>query len=257
MAAVLLNQPRPRAGLAAEKLKATGVEAVELSCHTLSPVAAGQQELAQLPVQTFDRVVFVSPSAVMFAEPELRGRLAAGQVAAIGQGTATVLVESGLSGDDSQILRPRQPPFDSAALMQLPAMQSGVIKSMLVVAGTQARTDWIAAAVAADIACTTVAVYRGERQPPDALAYGQLNRLRSENAAAVLVVGSVSEFQGLLHWLATLGDGQQMLAWLQLQPTVAPHGRIARQLTQAGWHRVSTTRGGQTLLDAALELAAH
>lgn len=241
--------------MAAEKLKTTGVEAVELSCHTLSPVAKGQQQLAQLPVQSFDRVVFVSPSAVMFAEIVLRGRLAAHQVAAIGQGTATVLVESGLSPDDSQILRPRQPPFDSFALMQLPTMQPGVIKSMLVVAGKQARTDWIEAAAAADISCTTVAVYESQLQPPGSLAYEQLNRLRSQNAAAVLVVGSVSEFQGLQQWLAMFGDGQQMLAWLQLQPTIAPHGRIARQITQAGWQRVSTTRSGQTLLDAALELA--
>lgn len=266
MAAVLLNQPQPRAGMAARTLRAAGRTVIELPGHRLLPDTTGQQRLQGLATDAYDRVIFVSPSSVMFAEAVLAGRLRTGQLACIGQGTATVLhnnpsFATGEAGE--HVIRPRQPPFDAAALMRLDGMQPGQVRRLLVVAGANARTDWIDAARARGIDCELATVYHSEPVEPDERAGQQLDTLAGDEQPALLVVGSVAEFNRLLRWLEHGSDNATQRAmpreatvlWLRAQAALAPHGRIAAHMVQAGWTAVQTTRAGQTLLDAALELS--
>ncbi|MGB7301417.1 MAG: uroporphyrinogen-III synthase [Burkholderiaceae bacterium] len=259
MAAFILNQPQPRASLAADKLRADGHGVVELAFHRLEPIADELTRLSQIDITVYDRIVFASPSSVAFSVPALAGKigddLASPRVAAIGQGTATVLLETGLIADDASIIRPRRPPFDSAALVQLPLMQPGVIESLLVIRGQQGRTDWIESYQQAGVRVTCVPIYRSQLIAPSSQVTDTLSNLICNGAAAVIVVGSVSEFTALLHWLTAAND-KRLLGWMQNQLTVVPHARIGTALTKAGWTDIRPTMAGQTLLNAALELAS-
>lgn len=254
MAAFVLVQPQPRAGLAAARLLADGHQAIALAFHQLLPVADAIEQLAKTDPTTFDRIVFASPSSVAFSVDALIGRLHACSVAAIGQGSATVLVQSGLVADDNQIIRPRTPPFDSAALSALDEMSSDRVRSLLVVRGTEGRTDWIERYQAAGTRVKCSQVYRSEALTPHQTVLDQLNALMSAQLKPVLVVGSISEFNGLNEWLTDRARGP-LRAWMQALPTIVPHGRIAAALANAGWQTLHTTKAGQTLHQAALELA--
>jgi uroporphyrinogen-III synthase len=240
--------------MAAARLSDEGHQAVELSFHQLLPLADAINALRNTDPTEFDRVVFVSPSSVAFSQSALAGRLDECFVAAIGQGSATVLVQSGLVADDTQIIRPRTPPFDSAALSAMDAMDPSQVQSMLVVRGTDSRNDWIESYRSAGTRVDTVEIYQSEPVVPDASVSQKLGELMDGQTNSVLVVGSISEFKSLNDWLSGEANGA-LRTWIQALPTVVPHGRIAAALTTAGWQTLHTTKAGQTLHQAALELA--
>jgi len=254
LASFVLVQPQPRAGLAATRLVADGHQAIELAFHRLEPRDGAIAELANTDPNEFDRIVFASPSSVAFSVDALAGQLKDCFVAAIGQGSATVLVQSGLVADDSEIIRPRTPPFDSAALSALDAMDPSQVQSMLVIRGTDGRNDWIEAYRAAGTRVETAQIYQSTPVVPDASIARQLENLIAGKEKPVVVVGSVAEFNGLNEWLG--GDAKAALrTGMQALPTIVPHGRIAAALCDAGWQTLHATKAGQTLHQAALELA--
>ncbi len=254
MAAFVLVQPQPRAGLAARRLESDGHEAIELAFHQLVPINHAIAKLAIADVGQYDRIVFASPSSAAFSNEALSGRLKSCNVAAIGQGSATVLVQSGLVAGDDEIIRPRTPPFDSAALSALPAMRSDAIRSMLVVRGTGGRSDWIENYRSAGVRVDLAEIYRSEAVTPPSAIREKLTALMKDKQSPVVIVGSMSEFNALNEWLGS-ADSSALRHWLQARSTIVPHGRIAAALADAGWKDLHTTKAGQTLHQAALELA--
>ena len=144
MAAIVLTQALPRAKALAQQIRDAGFEPVRLSFQQLEPIEAATNRLAGLRISDDDRLVFVSPSAVHFAQPVL-ARLAQWcphGMAVVGPGTEAALRAScpGL-----EPIRPAQPPFDADALTALPAMQAGAFGTLVVLRGEQGRDDWIEA----------------------------------------------------------------------------------------------------------------
>jgi uroporphyrinogen-III synthase len=102
-------------------------------------------------------------------------------------------------------------------------MSAERVKSMLVVRGTDGRNDWIEHYKAANTQVQTAEIYRSESIEPNDTVIEQLNALMSTNEHVVLVVGSISEFNGLNEWLSRDNSGRSALKiWMQTLPTVVP-----------------------------------
>ncbi|WP_257785868.1 uroporphyrinogen-III synthase [Jeongeupia sp. USM3] len=196
-------------------------------------------EAALAALETFDLVVFVSPTALDLAFAQLgRGWPAGIPVAVVGPGSAARARELGAT---TVISPPAQ--HDSEGLLQEAGMQRLAGRRVLLVRGDGGREILPDALVQRGAALTVVAAYR--RTAPD-LDDAGLARLLDAGVDAVLV--SSSEAAAKLYALAGGAARERLQSLLYF----APHPRIVAALHEHGATRVVHCAGGDAATLASL-----
>ncbi len=252
MATVILTQPEPRAGLIADTLRQAGIQSVSLSFSRLQALPDGLAQLRARLGESFDRIIFVSPSAVWFARSLLPAIMAACPrgIAVIGAGTESALVEQlGGSAKDVPLIRPEHAPFDADALLALPAMTADLVRSIVVVRGRQGRDDWIEGCRARGLTVSTVCLYERLALEPAQAESERLTALAATDESALIMVTSVAHARQLCSW----GEGRPFAQWLQRQTCLVSHPRVATCLTDGGFSAIAFAPDQGSLVDAAIQ----
>jgi len=260
MVTCLLTQPQPRVAALCEQVRAAGAEALELAFNRLEPIAGAEASLRALDFERFDRIVFVSPSAVWFARAaiDMMARADRPRIAVIGAGTDDALhaQRPGLP-----TLRPASGPYDAEHLAAMPEMQAKSNRAMLVIRADRGRDDWIARCREQGVEVTVIALYRSVATNPDLAAIETLGRLAVSQARVITLVSSMGLAERLIGWQpGVLADrsGQNAVslsAWLRDQPVLVSHPRIAGRLTDGGFGSMVLPSDGQSLVGAAIQWA--
>lgn len=216
---VLLTQPRARAEAFARRLAARGARPYIFPGIALAePTDARGFDACVGRLDTYDMVVFVSPSAVEAAMPAFRASRpewpGATRIAAVGQGTAGALRAYGI--DD--VLAPASS-SGAAALLALPALRAAPPKRVLIVRGEGGRDDL--AQGLAELGSHTDHAECFRRVRPNADSTELLRAWRA-GGVDVVVVTSVEILDNLTAML-----GQEGAALLRSTPLVTHHARIA------------------------------
>lgn len=248
MVTVLLTQPQPRVVAAAAQLQAAGLQPVMLTFTRLEALPTAATELASLDPAQFQRIVFVSPSAVWFARDRLQDICTAcpDGLAVIGTGTEAAL-RAQVPG--IRVKRPAQPPYDAASLMALPAMQAPAAKTVLVIRGEQGRQDWINACRATGTSIRVLSLYRQQPVQPDPGALRAVSALASTDQKALIMVTSVGLAARLIDWPVD----DVCFRWLRQQPCMVSHPRISERLRAGGFGQPLLGNSDVSLLDAAIQ----
>ncbi len=227
-----VTRPRNQSATLIARLKNAGADVVALPLLEIAPPLDAtplEQALAQL--DTFDLAVFVSPSAfdaVLERLPD--GWPAQLPAAVMGPGSALRAQASGIA----QIIAPTGQ-FDSAGLLQEPAMQQLAGKRVVLFRGDGGRDELPQTLVQRGADLTMIAAYR--RLPP---CFDEAH-LRAELAAGCdgMVVSSSEAVQYLFR-LAGEVTRQQLQSVLYF----APHPRIVAALRTEGATRIELTSVG-------------
>lgn len=260
MVTCLLTQPQPRVAALCEQVRAAGLAAVPLEFTSLELIEGAAAELMSLDFERFDRIVFVSPSAVWFARQAI-DRMAKArrpQIAVIGAGTQAALT---VQHPGIQPLKPSQPPYDAEHLAAIPDMQLAENQAMLVVRADRGREDWIEQYRRQGVKMTVLALYRALTTDPAPEAVQSLVKLAQADAKALTVVSSVGLADRLLDWRpdppqnSPTGGQAPIGSWLRRQPVFVAHPRIASRLTDGGFGSTILPSDDQSLLGAAIQWA--
>jgi len=283
VARVVLTQPQPRAQAVAEALTARGHEVLALPFAAIEPltgeppVAVTLARLAQ-----FDRVVFVSPTAIDVVLEALGDTWPVAVAPAIvGPGSAEALARHGLDGHPG-LLMPAGPVFDADALLAHPGLAAPLRQRILVVraqGGNRAIEEALALRGAAvqpieaycrrtvepsANALATLACWLGERLETgdsgdggrsgsggegSAGGEGSEGVPRGADASLHVVVTTVDAADGLAR-LASRGPALRTLSGAAM---LAIHPRIACRLRELGFWRVRLIAPGFEALRSALE----
>lgn len=227
-----VTRPRNQSAALIASLKNAGADVVALPLLEIAPpldAAPLEQALAQL--DTFDLAVFVSPSAfdaVLERLPD--GWPTQLPAAVMGPGSALRAKARGIA----QIIAPTGQ-FDSAGLLQEPALQQLAGKRVVLFRGDGGRDELPQTLVQRGADLTMIAAYR--RLPP---GFDEAH-LRAELAAGCdgMVVSSSEAVQYLFR-LAGEVTRQQLQSVLYF----APHPRIVAALSTEGAVRIELTSVG-------------
>jgi uroporphyrinogen-III synthase len=252
VARLVLTLPEPRAGALARALAERGHEAlpfafVALQALTDAPHAAELMD----GLARFDRVVFVSPTAIDVFVDALPGGWPAGLApAVVGPGSLAALAARGfdrLAG----LLVPAGPAFDAEALLALPELAAPLRGSVLVVRaeGGNPRIERELADRGAQV--EVFEAYRRSSLPPDPARTDRLARWLSERRASPLRV-LVTTVEAADR-LAGLADGPRELRGLREIDALTIHPRIAERLRALGWKSVTSIEPGMRALLAEIE----
>lgn len=260
MVTCLLTQPQPRVAGLCEQVRAAGLAAVSLGFTSLQSIEGAAAELISLDFERFDRIVFVSPSAVWFAREAIDRMVKARRprIAVIGAGTQAALIAQ---QPGVQPLKPSQSPFDAEHLAAIPEMQPADNQAMLVVRADRGREDWIERYRLQGVEMTVVALYRALATDPAPAAVQSLVQLARADSKALTLVSSVDLADRLVNWqpdppLDDLARGQPSITpWLRRQPVFVTHPRIASRLTDGGFGSTILPSDGQSLVGAAIQWA--
>ncbi|MFK7963401.1 MAG: uroporphyrinogen-III synthase [Burkholderiaceae bacterium] len=260
MVTCLLTQPVPRLAALCDEIRAAGLVAVPLAFSRLELIESAAGRLADLNFEAFDKIIFVSPSAVLFARDAIAQMVAARRphIAVIGAGTAAALntAHAGVSA-----LQPPDPPYDADHLSAIAEMAPGKNEAMLVVRGERGRDDWIENFRGAGVAMTVVALYRTRAIDPDASAVASVMGLAGSDSKALTLVSSMGLAERLLTWQPpdeSVNPGvssQAVIDWLRRQPAMVSHPRVAKRLTDGGFDSTILPAGQQSLVSAAIQWA--
>lgn len=252
MARLVLTLPEPRAGVLARALAERGHEALSLAFVALEPLT-GRQPATELMARLgrFDRVVFVSPTAIEVFADALPGGWPLGLApAVVGPGSLAALAARGFDRHPG-LLVPAGPSYDAEALLALPALAAPLRGEVLVVRaeGGNPRIERALAARGAGV--EVFEAYRRRMLEPGAESLDRLARWLSERAAspARLLVTTVEAAERL----ASLADGCPALRSLREIDALAIHPRIAERLRTLGWKSVAPVEPGMEALLAAIE----
>lgn len=252
MARLVLTLPEPRAGVLARALADRGHEALQLAFVALDPLT-GEPPAAELlaGLARFDRVVFVSPTAIDVFADALPGDWPAGLApAVVGPGSLAALAARGFDRHP-RLLVPAGPAFDAEALLALPALAAPLGGSILVVRaeGGNPRIERELAARGARV--EVFEAYRRRNLQPGPESVDRLARWLSERdvhpARALVTTVEAAER------LAELADGSHVLRGLREIDALAIHPRIAERLRAIGWKSVTPIEPGWEALLAAIE----
>jgi len=212
---IVVTRPRDLAQPLADLIERRGGRAIvfpAIEIQALPPPPALRQ------VAQFQRVVFVSPSAVRVAMASIGGWPAGPVAAAIGAGTRRELERAGVA-------RVISPPTgaDSEALLAMPEMQDVAGKRVLIVRGETGRPVLGDSLAASGAQVEYAECYRRARPKTDPAPLLQAWQRREIDAV------TVSSAEGLDNFLAITGaDGQALLA---ATPLFVPHPRVASHAT--------------------------
>lgn len=257
MARIVLTAPQPRARPLAEALRALGHEALELSFSTIESLMAEPAAAEALGrLGAFDRVIFVSPTAIDVVFDALPGPWPhAAAPAIVGPGSLDALRRRGLDLHPA-LLMPSGPVFDAAALLASDGLQAPRDLRVLVVrarGGSTSMEDELArrgARVAALIAYRRRSI-APDRQALDTLS-GWLPEGADEPSATILVTTTEAADR-----LGALADGDPALRSLRRNRALAIHPRIALRLREDGWSDVVAVAPGLDALRTAIESAGQ
>lgn len=217
---IVVTRPRAQAAPLAEAIAAAGGTPLLFPLLDIAPAADPAPLAAAIErLADYALAVFISPNAVDYSLPAI---LTAGPwparliPAAVGQGTVKALAAHGVNGCVAPGER-----FDSEALLELPALQSGQVAGRRVAifrgdGGRELLADTLRER-GATVDC--IACYR--RSPPA----GGADVLLAAWQAGRLDAITVSSSEGLRYLVDMLdADGR---ARLSVTPLFVPHARIA------------------------------
>lgn len=250
---VVLTQPLPRVQALAQALRTRGHEVLELPVRRLESLV-GQPAVTSLlgNLFTFDWVVFVSPGAVDAAWDALPDVWPPGTgVATVGPGTEATLLARGFDPTVlfEPLVRPRQAPFDAAALLnEVPFVAPAGLR-ILVVRGEGGREDWIDTLRGAGAAVEVVAVHRSHALQVSADCARQAADWLAQAARHPVVFAFTAQdaIDTLDKALPTLGRDRAR--------ALAVHPRQVAALRKCGWSRASEMHPGESGLVAGIESA--
>jgi len=250
---VVLTQPLPRVQALAPALRMRGHEVVELPVRRLESLADQPAVKSLLgSLFAFDWVVFVSPGAVDAAWAALPDPWPPGTaVATVGPGTEAALLARGFDPAAlfEPLVRPRQPPFDAAALLQETPFVAPAGLRILVVRGEVGRDDWIEALRQAGAAVEVVAVHRSHALPLAETDIRQAADWLAEAARRpVVFVFTAQDAIDRLDQALPSGGRDRARA-------LAVHPRQVAALRKCGWSRATEMRPGESGLVAGIESA--
>lgn len=199
---------------------------------------------------TFEWVLFVSPGAVDAAWPRLPDPWPPGTgIATIGPGTELALSAHGFDPSvlPSPLVRPRQAPFDAAALMREPPFDRPAGLQVLVVRGEGGRDDWIDSLRQAGAAVEVVVVHRSRELPIDALELTMAaDWLRASLIDPVVFVFTSQDAIEALDKALPVSGREQARA-------LTVHPRLAAALHKCGWAHAREVEPGEAGLIAGIE----
>ncbi|MBL3589640.1 MAG: uroporphyrinogen-III synthase [gamma proteobacterium endosymbiont of Lamellibrachia anaximandri] len=133
---VLVTRPERQAGGLCERIEASGGMALPFPAIRIDPTEDAAAAQLLLSMVAGDTLIFVSPNAVTFGLQLLDGeRLPDGiRLAAVGKGTARVLMQAGYPPD---VVPPTR--FDSEGLLATPELQQIVGRRIVIVRGVGGR----------------------------------------------------------------------------------------------------------------------
>ena len=260
MVTCLLTQPVPRLAVLCDEVRAAGLVAVPLAFSRLEPIEGAAARLSNMDFEAFDKIIFVSPSAVMFGRDAI-DRMASAkrpQIATIGAGTATAL---NAVNPDITALQPPDPPYDADHLSAIAQMNPRLNRAMLVVRGERGRDDWIENYQGAGVAMTVVALYRAQATDPGAHAVASVTKLAVSDGKALTLVSSMGLAERLLSWQPPVNPAdpavstEAVIDWLRKQPVMVSHPRVGKRLTDGGFDSTILPAGQQSLVGAAIQWA--
>ena len=190
----------------------------------------------------FDLAIFISPNAVNKAMNLIRARRTLPvnlQIAAIGKGSAKVLVQYGVKN----VITPQQR-FDSEALLELPEMQAVSGKRIVVFRGDGGRELLGDHLRRRGAQLEYAECYR--RQKPHA-DNGKLLYLWARNELHVITVTSMEVLHNLFDLVGKLGQ-----QWLKKTPVFVPHERIAEVAREMGLQHMFVTEAGDEAMVAGI-----
>lgn len=257
MARVVLTAPQPRARPLADALRALGHEALELSFTTIEslmdePAAAD----ALRDLAGFDRVIFVSPTAIDVVLDALPGEWPRGVAPAIvGPGSLDALRHRGLDSHPA-LLMPSGPVFDAAALLASGVLQAPLALRILIVRAQGGSTSIEDELTRRGARVVALAAYRRHGIAPGQQALDTLSGWLPESTSeppATIVVTTIEAADRL----GALADGDPALRALRRNRALAIHPRIAVRLRDDGWSDVVPVAPGLDALRTAIESASQ
>jgi uroporphyrinogen-III synthase len=253
---IVLSLPEPRVHGVAQSLQARGHEVLALPFSAVESATGEQPAAAQLAgLARFDRVVFVSPTAIEVVFETLAG-MGLGWPPAVapvvvGPGSRDSLARHGL--DQHPLLAmPGGPVFDAEALLAMPALATPSSERILLVraVGGNTRIETELARRGAQV--SVLEAYRRKPLVATPAAAEVLARwLRQASPLPCLVVTTVDAAERL----AALADEDRGLEALRSCPAVTMHPRIADSLRGLGWRDVALVEPGTAALLDKIESA--
>lgn len=215
---LLLVRPAAQAAQQAQRLAAAGITALPFS---VEDTVADERALSALPQQAAaaDWLVFVSPSCIELAWPQLAGLPLAAKLACVGRASADKL--AALSG--RTVLHPPQG-NDSDALLALPPLQQLSGQTVLIVRGDGGRPQ-----LGETLARRGARVHYAEvyRRVPVEADWTLFDRLAASNPALLIT----SSHSATLLFRQAGAARQRALLGCRF---IALHPRIAATLQQLG-----------------------
>lgn len=241
---ILVTRPRQQAETLLEQIRAEGGTALALPALEIAPPRdphALAERIGHL--RDYDRIVFVSPTSVEEAWPQILARHGDWpdrfHLAAVGQGSARMLRHFGAR----QVIAPDDG-ADSESLLALPEMQAVAGQRILIMRGEGGREVLAEGLRQRGATVDYAECYR--RVPPQLDPAPILALWRQGGVQAVTVTSS----EILANLIALLGaDG---LALLRATPLFVIHPRIAAAARERGLTEVIVTQPGDAGLLAAL-----
>ncbi|MBV5325358.1 MAG: uroporphyrinogen-III synthase, partial [Rhodospirillaceae bacterium] len=216
---VLVTRPAAQAGKLAELIAAQGGEPVLFPLLEISPAVDLSLLHETIPcLHDYAIVVFISPNAVDFSLPVILAQRpwpTGVQAAAIGQSTVAQLATFGIT----EVIAPTGR-FDSEALLDLPALQTGQVagSKVLILRGDGGR-ELLAETLSERGAVVDCVSCYHRSAPTDGMPV--LSLLRNNQLDAL----TVSSSEGLRKLLTLLDT--ETFARLRILPVFVPHQRIA------------------------------
>lgn len=234
----------------AERLRALGHEVVAAPVRRLEPLV--DQPAVKVVLDSlwaYDWVVFVSPGAVEAVWPSLALGWPPGTgVAVIGPGTESALLAQGFQSLASAgLVRPRQAPFDAAALLREAPFDTPRGLKVLVIRGQSGRDDWIDRLRGAGAQVEVLPAYRSVPLALDeALLHSLGGWLRQARAQPLAFVFTSAD---AIDALSAAIEPMDRVAAVAL--TV--HPRLAEALHKCGWLNVIEIEPGESGLLRGIE----
>ena len=214
---VVVTRPRDLSRAFASRIEAAGGRAVvfpALEIHRLAPPAA-LRRLAE-----YDRVIFVSPTAVTVAAPHAVG-LGEARLAAVGSGTRQALEHHG----GGRVLAPAAG-GDSEALLALPELAIMAGQRVLIVRGEGGR------ALLGDTLASRGAQVEYAECYKRTLPLADPAPLLAQWARGEVHAVTLFSADSAANFVRLVGDAGMHL--LHETPVFVPHERVARAATQQG-----------------------
>jgi uroporphyrinogen-III synthase len=232
---IVITRPRDQAPALAERIRGAGGEPILFpTIEILPPENPGKVAEVISRLDEFELAVFISPTAALrglAAVRAVRSWPEALSVAAVGEGTARALRESGIR----EVISPRGK-ADSEALAALAELQDLRGRSVVVFRGQGGR-EWLRGALESRGARVEYAeCYRRARPAADAGAL--LARWQTGGVEAV----SITSSEGLANFFTMLGPTGG--GYLRATPVFVPHPRIELAARDLGIGRIVVTGRG-------------